>query len=146
MEHYNQNLSHLAEPDTPQGCREANSIELEPWVALWFKEHLEEFGHYGYTSDHSPDRDEPEDLQEIALGYAEHIGKQVFEREETTVSLYVHDMKAEHALADALYNHLPEHGEREEYPMTIFRRLEDKTAEAMNPFIGDDIDEEIGDE
>lgn len=142
MEHYNDHLDHVAEPDTESGRREANSLTLEPWVALWFKEHLEEFGHYGYTSDHTPDRDTPEEIREIALAYAEYIEKLVFERRERTVDLYVHTMEANHALADALYNHLPERNERDGYPMTIFRRLEEKTAETMNPFIGEEIDNE----
>lgn len=120
---YEENLRHLAEPGSPSEATEAVSISLEDYEALWFTEALREFEHYG---------DKREDEQDgIALGYASYIDKKVRDQGASHVDLFVHTELAGNTLMDALYDHIPETGKRDQYPIRVFRSLEDTIASMM---------------
>lgn len=120
MGDYEDHLRHIAEPAAPVERRKAVSGMIQGYEALWFAEALLEYAHYGDTD---------EDVQSgIALGYAEYIDQKVCGERSSPVTLYAHTEVAASTLLDALYNHVPDVGDRREYPMTVFRAVEETAA------------------
>lgn len=140
---YQENLRHVAEPAAPSERDKAVSTSVKDYAALWFTEPLREFAHYGDPDD--------ERQSEIAVAYTSYIDAKVRDEGKQFVEIYAHTKLAADTLLDALYDHVPD--DRDQYPLTTFRYLEESFAETVAPYLdhseldnpGDPaVDEELG--
>lgn len=125
---YEDQLRHVAEPQSPSERTKAVSTTIEDHEALWFTEALREFAHYGDTEG---------DQGGIAVGYASFIDQKVRDEGKSYVTLYAHTEEAASTLLDALYDYIPEPKKRDDTPMTIVRTLEGSFAEAFAHYVDD---------
>lgn len=131
---YENNLRHVAEPASPDERERAVSTTIRDYEALFLTEVLREFAHYG---DHDDERQGG-----IAVAYAAYIDKQVRANARSYIDLYAHTDVAAETLLDALYEHCPPLDERDDYPMTLFRSMEDSFAVMLAHYIeGSDLSE-----
>jgi hypothetical protein len=132
MSAYTDNLRHIAEPQAPSEREKAVSTTIEDHEALWVADILREFAHY---ADHDHD-----DQSGIAVGYASFIDKQVRDHGKSYVTLYAHTDVAAETLMDALYWDCPDDvDDRGNYPMVVFRSLEESFAEVFAHFVDDEM-------
>lgn len=129
---YQDNLRHVAEPQAPSERDKAVSTTVEDFEALWFTDALREFAHYG-DHDH-------ESQSGIAVAYASFIDQKVREQGKSYVTLYAHTEVAAETLMDALYHDCPDDvDDRGDYPMVVFRALEESFAEAFAHYVDDEM-------
>lgn len=111
---YEEVLDHIAEPASPSGRAEAESITLEDYEALWFAEQLREYAHYGDASDVQSD---------IAIGYTAYINTQVRENEQRHVDIYTHTAQARSTLWNARSYAFENKGRR--FPLVVYESIGD---------------------
>lgn len=87
-------IEHTAVPADPADRRDAPSVTLDDWRALWYARVLQEYAHYG---DHNR-----KECGAIADDYAERIYNAIHERNDSMVTLYCHTNAACEAMIDAL--------------------------------------------
>lgn len=98
LDKYREHLRHIVRPEAPDERREAPSLSLHNYEALFLRWALVEYAGYGA-------RDDTE--EGIALGLAEYISMVVHDEEKRIVELYMHTDKARQVVLRALegYGH-----------------------------------------
>lgn len=120
MDHYDDNLRHMAEPATPHERERAVSTAIPDYEALYITDALYEWA--GYMA---PD----DEAASIALGYAQYINHRVRKQGNETVTLYAHTERAAEVLTSALEEWAYECADQDNHP-TI-------TTNVLDALVGD---------
>lgn len=95
MDNYRDNLEHVVRPEDPEDRKEANSILLSDYEALYLRDGLTEFAAYDSETDEE---------EAVALAYVEYIDMVVRDERGLTVSIYAHTAVATDVLDGAMLN------------------------------------------
>lgn len=95
VEHYNNNLRHMAEPASPAEREDADYMSVADYMALYLANAMREFAAYGSPSDEE---------EEIALAYDEYLrDRAAHEGLGGYIEVYAHTQQAVNVLFDAVF-------------------------------------------
>jgi hypothetical protein len=123
MSAYEDQLRHVAEPAAPSERRKAVTATIEDYQALWLTDVLREYSYYG---DHDYD-----DEDDIATAYASYIDAKVRDEGRSYVDLYAHTDVAIETLLNAILTRRADAGGDADFPMTVYRAIENEFANAF---------------